>query len=153
MASGLPVVAAAAGGVPSVIGRPGVAGILFPPGDADAAARSLRKLWGNPEARCARQRACGRRALAFPACTLAPPPPLAPCSPSLRSPHPHPRALPTLPPPPRRRRMSRAARAEMSRWSWRHATMEILREHYPAALAAARAAAPGSPSPPLLAAP
>lgn len=51
MASGLPVVAAAAGGVPSVVGRPGVAGVLFPPGDADAAARAVRRLAGDAEAR------------------------------------------------------------------------------------------------------
>jgi glycosyltransferase involved in cell wall biosynthesis len=51
MASGLPVVAAAAGGVPSVIGRPGEAGLLFPPGNADAAARAIKKLMENPDAR------------------------------------------------------------------------------------------------------
>lgn len=44
MASGLPVVAAAAGGVPSVIGRPGAAGVLFPPGDADVAAVEVQRL-------------------------------------------------------------------------------------------------------------
>jgi hypothetical protein len=31
--------------------------------------------------------------------------------------------------------MSQAARREMERWSWRHATSEILADHYPAALA------------------
>lgn len=36
--------------------------------------------------------------------------------------------------------MGREARAEMHRWSWRNATREILQDHYPAALAAARAA-------------
>ena len=51
MASGLPVVAAAAGGVPSVIGRPGETGILFPPGDAEAAANSIKQLMRDPEGR------------------------------------------------------------------------------------------------------
>jgi sulfoquinovosyltransferase len=87
MASGLPVVAAAAGGVPSVIGRPGTTGILFPPGDAAAAAAAVRRLAADASAR---------------------------------------------------RRMGRAARAEMERWSWRAATRELLRRHYPAALAAWR---------------
>ncbi|KAL4425179.1 hypothetical protein ABPG75_009195 [Micractinium tetrahymenae] len=44
MASGLPVVAAAAGGVPSVLGAPGATGLLFPPGDAAAAAAAVRRL-------------------------------------------------------------------------------------------------------------
>lgn len=51
MASGLPVVAAAAGGVPSVIGKPGVAGLLFPPGDAEAAAGAVQRLVADPAAR------------------------------------------------------------------------------------------------------
>ncbi|KAI7843341.1 hypothetical protein COHA_003038 [Chlorella ohadii] len=87
MASGLPVVAAAAGGVPSVIGRPGTTGILFSPGDAAAAAAAVRQLAADASAR---------------------------------------------------KRMGRAARAEMERWSWRAATRELLRRHYPAALAAWR---------------
>jgi hypothetical protein len=37
----------------------------------------------------------------------------------------------------RRHRVSRAARAEMERWSWRSATQQILQDHYPAAVAAA----------------
>lgn len=87
MASGLPVVAAAAGGVPSVMGRPGTTGVLFPPGDAAAAAAAVRRLAADASAR---------------------------------------------------RRMGRAARAEMERCSWRAATRELLRQHYPAALAAWR---------------
>lgn len=51
MASGLPVVAAAAGGVPSVLGAPGVTGLLFPPGDAAAAAAAVRRLAADPGAR------------------------------------------------------------------------------------------------------
>lgn len=87
MASGLPVVAAAAGGVPSVIGRPGTTGLLFPPGDVAAAAAAVRQLAADSAAR---------------------------------------------------RHMGAAARAEMERWSWRAATRELLRRHYPAALAAWR---------------
>ena len=87
MASGLPVVAAAAGGVPSVIGRPGTAGMLFPPGDVAAAAAAVRRLAADPAARW---------------------------------------------------RMGREARAEMEGRSWRCATRELLRRHYPAALAAWR---------------
>lgn len=51
MASGLPVVAAAAGGVPSVLGAPGATGLLFPPGDAAAAAAAVRRLASDPGAR------------------------------------------------------------------------------------------------------
>lgn len=51
MASGLPVVAAAAGGVPSVLGAPGATGLLFPPGDAAAAAAAVCRLATDPGAR------------------------------------------------------------------------------------------------------
>jgi 2-deoxystreptamine N-acetyl-D-glucosaminyltransferase/2-deoxystreptamine glucosyltransferase len=43
MMRGLPVVAAAAGGVPDVV-RPGHTGILVPPGDVVALAAALRQL-------------------------------------------------------------------------------------------------------------
>eukprot|EP00879_Flechtneria_rotunda_P016750 GHRR01017532.1.p3 GENE.GHRR01017532.1~~GHRR01017532.1.p3 ORF type:complete len:102 (+),score=46.92 GHRR01017532.1:362-667(+) len=49
--AGLPVVAAAAGGVPSFISRPGKTGMLFPPGDAHAAAAQIRQLLADPKAR------------------------------------------------------------------------------------------------------
>lgn len=51
MASGLPVVAAAAGGVPRFISEPGRTGILFPPGDAAAAAAEIKRLIAEPELR------------------------------------------------------------------------------------------------------
>jgi len=35
--------------------------------------------------------------------------------------------------------MSHAARAEMESFSWRNATLEILRDHYPAAILANQA--------------
>lgn len=35
--------------------------------------------------------------------------------------------------------MAAAARTEIEQFSWRNATLEILREHYPAAMMAARA--------------
>lgn len=38
-----------------------------------------------------------------------------------------------------RHEMSHAARAEMERFSWRNATLEILRDHYPAAILANQA--------------
>jgi glycosyltransferase involved in cell wall biosynthesis len=124
MASGLPVVAAAAGGVPSVIGRPGETGLLFPPGDAEAAAAAIRGLMRDAEARwaccCGRvaaaavvRRAAGQRVLQSQGGATLP----LSCS--------------------RRHRVSRAARAEMERWSWRSATQQILQDHYPAAVAAA----------------
>lgn len=50
MAAGLPVVAAAAGGIPSFITRPGT-GVLFPPGDAKAAAAAIKRLMADPKAR------------------------------------------------------------------------------------------------------
>lgn len=51
MASGLPVVAAAAGGVPSFISKPGQTGMLFPPGDATNAAAQIEELLADPGAR------------------------------------------------------------------------------------------------------
>ena len=51
MASGLPVVAANAGGVPSFIRRDGKTGVLFPPGNAAAAAAAVRQLGVDAEAR------------------------------------------------------------------------------------------------------
>lgn len=57
MSSGLPSVASAVGGVPEVI-RPGVDGLLCPPGDVSAVAAALSDLAGDP----ARRRAMGRSA-------------------------------------------------------------------------------------------
>jgi glycosyltransferase involved in cell wall biosynthesis len=47
-ASGLPMVATAVGGVPDGVGD---AGLLVPPGDADAAAAALRRVAGEPQVR------------------------------------------------------------------------------------------------------
>jgi len=44
MASGLPVVAVAAGGIPDIITNPGENGFLYPPGDGEAASRAVRAL-------------------------------------------------------------------------------------------------------------
>jgi glycosyltransferase involved in cell wall biosynthesis len=56
MATGKPVVAAEAGGVPEIISRPGV-GRLVPPGDAAAAAAAVTDLLRNPGAAAALGRA------------------------------------------------------------------------------------------------
>jgi glycosyltransferase involved in cell wall biosynthesis len=50
MALGVPVVSAAAGGTPEVV-RPGVSGLLFPPGDGDALASELARLLDDPALR------------------------------------------------------------------------------------------------------
>lgn len=50
MASGLPVIATAVGGVPELV-EDGVSGLLAPPGDAVALAAALRRLASDPEAR------------------------------------------------------------------------------------------------------
>ena len=47
MAAGLPVVAARAGGHAETVGAVG-GGVLFPPGDAEAAGRALRALASDP---------------------------------------------------------------------------------------------------------
>ena len=44
MASGLPVVAVAAGGIPDIITQPGENGFLYPPGDVAAASRDVAAL-------------------------------------------------------------------------------------------------------------
>ena len=44
MASGLPVVAVAAGGIPDIITQPGANGFLYPPGDAAAASAAVSTL-------------------------------------------------------------------------------------------------------------
>ncbi|HET7568460.1 MAG TPA: glycosyltransferase family 4 protein [Gaiellaceae bacterium] len=64
MAAGLPVVAADAGG-PAETVEDGVAGILYPPGDAAALAAALRDLAGDPERRRALGEAGRERAAAF----------------------------------------------------------------------------------------
>jgi glycosyltransferase involved in cell wall biosynthesis len=50
MACGRPVIAADAGGTAELVGEDG-AGVLVPPGDADALAASVRELLGDPEQR------------------------------------------------------------------------------------------------------
>lgn len=44
MASGLPVVAVAAGGIPDIITNPGATGFMYPPGDMAAAAAVVGRL-------------------------------------------------------------------------------------------------------------
>jgi glycosyltransferase involved in cell wall biosynthesis len=51
-AAGLPVVAGASGGVGDIVAS-GVTGLLLPPGDAEAFANALRRLFLDPEARAA----------------------------------------------------------------------------------------------------
>lgn len=60
MAAGLPVVAAAVGGIPELV-VPGVSGELFPPGDHESLARELVLLLKSPELR-QRMGAAGREA-------------------------------------------------------------------------------------------
>ena len=61
-ASALPVVAGAGGGVAGII-RPGVTGLLVPPGDAAAFAAGLRSLLRDPDRRAAMGRAARRNVL------------------------------------------------------------------------------------------
>lgn len=61
MAAGLPVVAADCGGAPDVV-RHGVDGFLFPPGEAQAAARYVTRLLSNPWRRAAMRRAARAQA-------------------------------------------------------------------------------------------
>jgi len=58
LAAGVPVVAAASGGLPEVV-RDGVDGFLYPPGDVPALADRLSRLLGDPELR-RRMAAAGR---------------------------------------------------------------------------------------------
>lgn len=59
MASGVPVVAVAAGGIPDIITQPGANGFLYPPGEMQLAAEQVRRLLGSPDLR-ARVSACAR---------------------------------------------------------------------------------------------
>ena len=59
MAHGLPVIATTAGAIPETV--PSQAGLLVPPGDPAALARSLRRLIAQPE--LAAQLAAGSRAV------------------------------------------------------------------------------------------
>jgi sulfoquinovosyltransferase len=49
MASGVPVVAVAAGGIPEIVTRPGETGFLYPAGDIAAATAIVARLIANPE--------------------------------------------------------------------------------------------------------
>jgi sulfoquinovosyltransferase len=51
MASGVPVVAVAAGGIPDIITQPGDNGFLYPPGRMDTAASQVARLLASPELR------------------------------------------------------------------------------------------------------
>lgn len=59
MSHGIPVVAADIGSLPELVEH-GVNGLLFPPNDAEALARTLRRLWDDPEA-CRQMGLAGRR--------------------------------------------------------------------------------------------
>jgi glycosyltransferase involved in cell wall biosynthesis len=61
MATGLPVVASAVGGVPELIVE-GETGFLVPPGDAEALGTALRTLVADPELRLRMGRAARARA-------------------------------------------------------------------------------------------
>ncbi|HEX5634712.1 MAG TPA: glycosyltransferase [Gemmatimonadales bacterium] len=63
MALARPIVAAAAGGVPEVLAEG--AGLLVPPGAADALARAVSRVLAEPELAAALRAAAGRRAAAF----------------------------------------------------------------------------------------
>ncbi|MGI8900672.1 MAG: glycosyltransferase family 4 protein [Nocardioides sp.] len=71
LAVGLPVVAADAGGPAEVI-TDGVDGLLYPPGDADALARALRRLASEPALRAILGDAARERAEDFTAERIAP---------------------------------------------------------------------------------
>src|SRR5690606_37071781 len=64
LAFGLPVIAARAGAVPDVV--PESAGILVPPGDADALAAALERMLASPAERARFQRGAQRAAAALP---------------------------------------------------------------------------------------
>ena len=64
MASGLPVVASETGALREVIGRPGVNGLLVPPGNVDALANVMRMLLANEALRRRLGEAARRRVLA-----------------------------------------------------------------------------------------
>lgn len=49
MASGLPVVAVAAGGLTDILTQPGVTGLLYPPGDLEQAGWAVAALLRDPE--------------------------------------------------------------------------------------------------------
>ena len=51
MASGVPVVAVAAGGIPDIITQPGENGFLYPPGHMETAASQVARLLASPELR------------------------------------------------------------------------------------------------------
>ena len=51
MASGLPVVAVAAGGLPDIVTRPGANGFLYPPGDVASASARVNELCANAHLR------------------------------------------------------------------------------------------------------
>jgi glycosyltransferase involved in cell wall biosynthesis len=63
MASGLPVVASETGALREVIGRPGVSGLLVPPGDVDALADRMRTLLADEALRRRLGEAARRRVL------------------------------------------------------------------------------------------
>jgi glycosyltransferase involved in cell wall biosynthesis len=64
MASGLPVIASETGAIREVMGRPGVSGLLVPPGDVEALASAMRTLLADEGLRRRLGEAARRRVLA-----------------------------------------------------------------------------------------
>ncbi|HWS31200.1 MAG TPA: glycosyltransferase family 4 protein [Actinoplanes sp.] len=72
MLAGAPLIASASGGLLDVVGDSGTAGLLVPPGDADALHQALRRVLTEPELAAALRAGGHRRGLAFTAAHVVP---------------------------------------------------------------------------------